>query len=283
MSDRERIRRPEPARTSPVRSLSAAFHTGDGPVGVEPLFAASSSASHASHAPSGGAGSAWSGDDPVSRAVRASCDVVEKAVRRGFGLGRDPSGGTASPWAAWAGGPLAGPWTTGQWVDAMTSAAAQWTQWFDAWSTMARSMMTGAGPGNGAGPGDPPGGAGTASRPTLAAAHAATGALRVTVELRSARAASVELDLTGEPPPGAALEVHGLLAPPAAGAPPITDVTVTVVHSRHSGHGGHGHGHASSGGITNALGSIDQHPAGSYAGAVLAAGRACGTLTVRLT
>jgi hypothetical protein len=80
-----------------------------------------------------------------------------------------------------------------------------------------------------------------------------------------ARAASVQLDL----PPGAAgpLEIHGLLAPAQAKAPPITDVTVEVA----------------GGTVTVAIGGIEHHPAGTYAGAVLAAGRACGTLTVRLT
>lgn len=236
-----------------MRSLSAAFHTGDGP---PPLVAAVAAAA----APAGSdPSSAWSGDDPVSRAVRAGCDVVEKAVRRGFGFGRDPA--STPSWGPWTGGPLAGPWTTGQWVDAMTSATAQWTQWVDAWSAMARSMMYGAEPVQGARPpAQAPSPAPSSSQPHAAALH-------VTVELRTARAASVQLDLTGDPPPGAALEIHGLLAPPAAAAPPITDVTVAVAD----------------GGVRVALGSVDHHPAGTYAGAVLAAGRACGTLTVRLT
>jgi hypothetical protein len=137
----------------------------------------------------------------------------------------------------------------------MTSATAQWAQWIDAWSAMARSMMNGAAPAQGARP------------PSPSPAQPAAAVLHVTVELRAARAASVQLDLTGSPPPGTALEVHGLLAPPAAAAPPITDVTVAV----------------GDGGVQVALGSLDHHPAGTYAGAVLAAGRACGTLTVRLT
>ncbi|HEX8111464.1 MAG TPA: hypothetical protein VF516_27225, partial [Kofleriaceae bacterium] len=70
-----------------------------------------------------------------------------------------------------------------------------------------------------------------------------------------------------QPGAGGALEVHGLLAPAAAAAPPITDVTVAVA----------------GGTVTVAIGAIDHHPAGTYAGAVLAAGRACGTLTVRLS
>jgi len=253
---------------------------------------------------------AWQGDDPVSRAVRAGYDVVEKAVRRGFGLGGDAPGAQAfaSPWAAstrmgpWS--PTAGSWTTGQWIDAMTGAAAQWTQWVDAWATMARSMI--GGDGRAWSPPQPPVGAsdaGTAwsarppevggdhgsarppevsddhwpARPTEAggsarppeAAPASSSGPRVTVELRSARAVTVELDLSSAalPPAGTALEVHGLVAPPAAAAPPITDVAVAVVDA----------------GFTIALGSLEHQPAGTYAGAVLVAGRACGTLTVRLS
>jgi hypothetical protein len=247
MSDRERIRRPEPARTDPVRNLSGAFRNGDSSIAGD---------APASPGPAASNPFAWPGDDPVSRAVRASCDVVEKAVRRGFGLGRDPSPGPSGP--PWMGGSPAGPWagafTTGQWVDAMTAAFAQWTQWLDAWVAMARSSSMG-------------GGAEPAGAWPPAPAHPAppaTAALRLTVELRSARAVTVQLDLA--PGADAALEVHGLLAPAAAAALPITDVTVAVAD----------------GGVTVALGSIEQHPAGTYAGAVLAAGRACGTLTVRL-
>jgi hypothetical protein len=102
-----------------------------------------------------------------------------------------------------------------------------------------------------------------------------TGALRLAVELRTARAVSVQLELSsgsgvsGVSAPGlpAALEVYGLLAPAATAAPPITDVTVAIAD----------------GGVTVTLGSLEHHPAGTYAGAVLTAGRACGTLTVRLT
>lgn len=221
---------------------------------------------------------AWSGDDPVSRAVRAGCDVVEQAVRRGFGVAGDPSTGPATG-PAWAGGlfqgPWTGPWTTGQWVDAMTGAFTTWAQWMDAWSSMVRATMGGA-----AEPGAWPPAASSGSRSGTArpaspspssppssspSSQGATGALHLTIELRTARAASVELDLS----PGAttAFEVHGLLAPAATAAPPITDVSLAVVD----------------GGVHVTLGSIDQHPAGVYAGAVLAAGRACGTLTVRLT
>lgn len=243
---------------------------------------------------------AWQGDDPVSRAVRAGFDVVEKAVRRGFGLGGDAPGAQASaaPWAAapWAAstrmGPwsrTAGSWTTGQWIDAMTGAVAQWTQWVDAWATMARSMV--GGDGRAWSPPQPPAGTGAAwaARPPEAGGHggaarppedggaarppetapASSSVPRVTVELRSARAVTVELDLSSAalPPAGTALEVHGLVAPPAAAAPPITDVAVAVVDA----------------GFTIALGSLEHQPAGTYAGAVLVAGRACGTLTVRLS
>jgi hypothetical protein len=198
---------------------------------------------------------AWP-DDPVSRAVRAGCDVVETAVRRGFGLGR-PGPGAAPSWPGpWNGQP--GPSTAGQWADAMTGAFTLWTQWMDAWAAMARSVMTG----DPTAATWPPGPTGAAA-PQPSPSPAATGGLRVTVELRTARAASVQLDLA---PVTGSLEVHGLLAPPAAAAPPITDVTVTVAD----------------GGAVIALGSLDQHPAGTYAGAVLCAGRACGTLTVRL-
>jgi hypothetical protein len=140
----------------------------------------------------------------------------------------------------------------------MTGAFTQWAQWVDAWTQMARS----------AGESGWPGAMGSALRASGAAAApgASAGASRVTVELRSARAVTVDLDLSTAPGAGAALEVPGLLASAAAGAPPITDVTVAL----------------GPGGITVALGSIDQHPAGTYAGAVLSAGRALGTITVRL-
>jgi hypothetical protein len=238
--------------------VSGAFHNGDS----APVRPAGSGDS-----PSGaGDAFAWSGDDPVSRAVRAGTDVVEKAMRRGFGLARDPS---AAGWASWAapwtgaGGaqpPWMGGWTTGQWIDAMTGAYAQWVQWLDAWSSVARSA---------AGGGEPVAGArthasGSPASPAGGTAHPAA-PLRLTVEVRSARAVCVQLDLL--PGADAPFEVNGLLAPAAAGAPPITDVTVALVD----------------GAAVIALGSIDQHPAATYAGAVLAAGRACGTLTVRLT
>jgi len=186
-------------------------------------------------------------------------------MRRGFGLSRDPS---APGWASWAApwtamgaqAPWMGGWSTGQWVDAMTSAYAQWVpqwvQWVDAWSSVARSAVGGSPVGA-----HPPA---PTSSGTAGTAHSA-GALRLTVEVRSARAVCVQLDLL----PGAAapFEINGLLAPAAAGAPPITDVAISIVD----------------GAAAIALGSIDQHPAATYAGAVLAAGRACGTLTVRLT
>jgi hypothetical protein len=177
----------------------------------------------------------------------------------------------------------------------MTGAVAQWTQWVDAWATMARSMV--GGDGRAWSPPQPPAGAedaGTAwsarppeadgsawpARPpeadgpawparTPETARASSSVPRVTVELRSARAVTVELDLSSGalPPAGTAVEVHGLVAPPAAAAPPITDVAIAVVDA----------------GFTIALGSLDHQPAGTYAGAVLVAGRACGTLTVRLS
>jgi hypothetical protein len=123
---------------------------------------------------------------------------------------------------------------------------------------MARSPMAGGAEPAGAWPPVP-----SRSAPPVPALGTA-GALHLTVELRAPRAVSVQLDLA--PGAGTALEVHGLLAPAAAAAPPITDVSLAVAD----------------GGVTVALGSIEQHPAGTYAGAVLAAGRACGTLTVRL-
>lgn len=251
MSDRERIRRPEPARTEPVRNLSGVFR-GDAPAapGASPDAPAGAGRAAAANP------FAWPDDDPVSRAVRAGCDVVEQAVRRGFGLGGAPSPG--APWMPVAG---PGPWTTGQWVDTMAGAFTMWAQWVDAWSTTARSMTSGGRPG-GAEPGP---GTWSPAPPGPAPSSAAAGPLHLTVELRTARAASVELDLS--PGVSAALEVHGLLAPAAAAAPPITDVSVAIVD----------------GGVKVGLGSIEHHPAGTYAGAVLAAGRACGTLTVRLT
>jgi hypothetical protein len=274
MSDRERTRRPEPARTEPVRHPSAAFR-GDarspGPSPAAPVAATPDTPASAHAAGSDPFG--WPGDDPVSRAVRAGCEVVETAVRRGFGLGRYPAGaagawgsGNGTSWpGAWSGGQPG--WSTGQWVDAMTGAVTLWAQWIDAWSAMARSVITGGA--EPAGAWSSPRSPSPPSPPSPAAAPATgTGALHLAVELRTARAASVQLDLASVPAPGVALEVHGLLAPPAAAAPPITDVTVSV---------------ADDGGVTVALGSLEHHPAGTYAGAVLAAGRACGTLTVRLT
>ena len=277
MSDRERIRRPEPVRTEPVRHPSAAFRGDARSPGPSPSPAAPVAATPDAPASARAAAPdpfAWQGDDPVSRAVRAGCEVVETAVRRGFGLGRYPgataAGGTAGAWGsangtswpgAWSGGQPG--WSTGQWVDAMTGAVTLWAQWIDAWSAIARSVITG-----GAEPAGAWSGPRAPSPPAPASAAAGTRALHLTVELRTARAASVQLDLASVPAPAVALEVHGLLAPPVAAAPPITDVTVSV---------------AADGGVTVALGSIEHHPAGTYAGAVLAAGRACGTLTVRLT
>jgi hypothetical protein len=266
MSDRERIRRPEPVRTEPVRRASGMFRGGAGAGG--PDDASSGSGAGAGAAP--GNPFAWPDEDPVSRAVRAGCEVVEQAVRRGFGGGRAP--GPDLPWLPWAGAgtsggtgdplrPTASPWTTGQWVDTMTSAFTMWTQWVDGWSAAARSVMTGTASPAGSGPGAWP----TTPAPASAPVPSAAGPLHVVVQLDAARAASVQLDLS----PGAAgaLEVHGLLAPASAAAPPITDVTVTVAE----------------GAVTVAIGGIEHYPAGTYAGAVLAAGRACGTLTVRLT
>lgn len=225
-------------------------------------------------------------DDPVSRAVRASCDVVESAVRRGFGLGGSPGSGAAPGGPVWGNG-RPGPWTTGQWVDAMTGAFGLWAQWMDVWAGMARAVMSGE-PGRVSWPPgvpspSPPGSpssSGSPSPPASPAASPSAGALRVTVELRTPRAASVQLDLSSLPTSAststsasaapaapAALEIHGLLAPPAAAAPPITDVTVTIAD----------------GGAVISLGSLDQHPAATYVGAVLCGGRACGTLTVRLS
>lgn len=200
-------------------------------------------------------------------------------MRRGFGLGRPPG-----PWSgAWPPGQPGQPggqpgWTTGQWVDAATGAFTMWAQWLDAWSAMARSIVTGGAEPAGAWPPppmSPPGRSPTGAPSHTHAhphAHAGTGALRLAVELRTARAVSVQLELSpgsgvAAAGPPATLEVYGLLAPAATGAPPITNVTVAIAD----------------GGVTVTLGSIDQHPAGTYAGAVLTAGRACGTLTVRLT
>ncbi|HEX7841432.1 MAG TPA: hypothetical protein VF469_28360, partial [Kofleriaceae bacterium] len=204
---------------------------------------------------------AWPDDDPVSRAARAGCEVVDQAVRRGFGPGRVPSPGPPwMPWVgAWTGGPP-GPWTTGPWIEAMQGAFTTWAQWFDAWSGTARSIVGGGG----ADHAEPVPGESPPVPPSPAPSPVAR-PLHITVELRCARAASVELDLLPGAP--AALEIRGLLAPPAAAAPPIIDVTLAVAD----------------GAVTIALGSVEHHPAATYVGAVLAAGRACGTLTVRLT
>lgn len=216
MSDRERVRRPDLPRTEPVRSGAGLFH-GSG--ASEPF--------------------AWP-DDPVGRAVKAGRDVVESAVRRGFGVGRDTGFGTA---------PASAAWSPGQFVDAMTGMASQWAQWMDAWTQMARTAFAGRD---------------GFARDGAAASASAPAPVRVTVELRSARAASVQLELAALP--DAPLELHGLLAPPAAGAPPITDVQLA----------------ARGDGVVISIGAIDAHPAATYVGAVLAGGRACGTLTVQL-
>lgn len=263
MSDRERIRRPEPVRTDPVRHASGVFRGG---------ARAADAAEGGVDAAAGSEPFAWRDEDPVGRAVRAGCEVVEQAVRRGFGLGRVPF--PEPPWGGASGDPgrPVGPWTTGQWVDAMTGAFAMWTQWLDGWSAAARSVMGGGAPRDGAPgawPASPWGAPSSPAAPAPASPSAGTaGPLHVVVEIRAARAACVQLDLLPGLAPGAgsALEVHGLLAPAAAAAPPITEVTVAVA----------------AGQVTVAIGGIDHHPAATYAGAVLAAGRAAGTLTVRL-
>src|SRR4051812_17848206 len=125
MSDRERVRRHEPARTAPLRNVSGVFRSGDGSGnGPEPTGAEPSAAGPSRPEPSAAGPSrpeqynpfAWPADDPVGRAVRAGRDVVESAMRRGFGLGRDPSSSAsgAPPWAS--GAPWPGAWSTGQWV-----------------------------------------------------------------------------------------------------------------------------------------------------------------------
>jgi hypothetical protein len=257
MSDRERVRRPDPARTHPLRGVAGVFRRADGAPSDHGIGDAPAAA------PPGSNPFAWPGDDPVSRAVRAGCEVVEQAVRRGFGVPGGPAGGL-----------FQGPWTTGQWVDAMTGVVTQWAQWMDAWSSMARSALGGGGaPGRlGSWPAGPLGSARAPSAPAESPSPAPSGApaaLRLSVELRTARAVSVELELSAAVAASgaAAFEIHGLLAPAVAAAPPITDISLGVAD----------------GGVRVTLGSVDQHPAGTYAGAVLSAGRACGTLTVRLT
>jgi len=271
MSDHERKRRPEPARTHPVRHPSSAFRSDAPPAGAGGATTNGHPDGHTDAQAAAGNPFAWPAEDPVSRAVRAGCDVVEAAVRRGFGLGRPPG-----PWGgAWPPGQPGQPgWTTGQWVDAATGAFTMWAQWLDAWSALARSIVTGGAEPAGAWPPPPVSttGRSPAGAPSHTHAHAGTGALRLAVELRTARAVSVQLELSSgsgviASGPSTALEVYGLLAPAATGAPPITDVTVAIA----------------GGGVTVTLGSLEQHPAGTYAGAVLTAGRACGTLTVRLT
>ena len=254
MSERERVRRPDPARTHPLRGIPGVFRRPDG------THADPGAGDAAAGPPPASPPFAWPGDDPVSRALRAGCEVVEQAVRRGFGVSGDPttsSGWAGGRWQAPSSGPSSGSWTTGQWVDAVTGAVTQWVQWVEAWTSMVRASAASAASG--------PARASLASPPAPADAPAPRTTLQLTVELRTARAVRVELDLT----PGAAatFEVHGLLGPAAAAAPPITDVSLTLVDGR----------------VNVALGSIEQHPAGTYAGAILAAGRACGTLTVRLS
>jgi dihydroflavonol-4-reductase len=213
--ERMRVRRPEPARTEPVRHVMGVFR---------------------------GATPAVANDDLVSRAVRAGCEVVDQALRRRSGEMPAP---LPAMWpGAWLADPLrgaSGPPNTAGWLDGMTAALARWVQTVEAWSAMAMP-----------------------ARPPVSSPGGPVDALDVRVELRTARAAAVQLALSPYAGPGRA--VLGLFAPPGVAAPPITDVTLTAVDRC----------------IVITLGSIEHHPVATYTGTVVAAGRTCGTLSVRL-
>jgi len=230
MSDRERVRRPEPARTEPVRNMSGLFRdggSGDGASRDRPPGLWS-----------------WLGDDPVTRAVRAGYEVAERAMRSGYGYSDDADRAAPAPW----GMPL--PMAMAQpWLEMLAATAGQWIEFLTSMTSMT-PVAPPRPPGNGA------------AHPTPAAG------LRVSVELRSARPASVQLDLPALPA-GASLVSHGLHAPPALAAPPITDVAIAI---------------APDGRATIQVAVPDGAPAGLYAGVVVDAadGRVLGTLTVRV-
>jgi hypothetical protein len=249
MTDRERIRRPEPLRTAPIRNLSGLFRQpqhreGDGDGDGEPDDEDHAEARRAAF-----------GDDPISRAVRAGFEVAEQAVRRGF----------ESEPTSWPGSTLG--WTPGAWADTVTGAA---TRWLETWSTILQSAVAATGaaarsaapvrPAHGHAP-DAPG-------PVDAVPAPSTGsALRVSVEVAARRPVAVQVDLTASRAT-AALTTHGLHAPPALGAPAITDVTLAIDDA---------------GRVAVRIAVPDTQPAGAYVGAIVdERGSIAGTLSVRV-
>jgi hypothetical protein len=249
MTDRdrtpERPRRPEVGRTGPIRNLGGLFRSpGHGTPGPGPGSPASSPDIPRPLAP----------DEAVARAVRAGFEVAEQAVRRGLGGARAAFGGDDG--TGEAGGEWSTGWTAGPYVDAVAGAA---TRWIDAWASLVQQAIT-------------VGGAAARSavpaRPAAAgdAATASTSATRLVVEVRSRRPASVQLDLTA--PHDGALATHGLHAPPALGAPALTEVALTV---------------DGDGRLRIRVEVPDTQPAGAYVGAVVtSSGDAIGTIAVRL-
>jgi hypothetical protein len=249
MTDRdrtpERPRRPEVGRTGPIRNLGGLFRSpGHGTPGPGPGSPASSPDIPRPLAP----------DEAVARAVRAGFEVAEQAVRRGLGGARAAFGGDDG--TGEAGGEWSTGWTAGPYVDAVAGAA---TRWIDAWASLVQQAITVGGaaarsavPARPAAPGE--------STPS------STSATRLVVEVRSRRAASVQLDLTA--PHGGALATHGLHAPPALGAPALTEVALTV---------------DGDGRLRVRVEVPDTQPAGAYVGAVVtSSGDAIGTIAVRL-
>lgn len=241
----ERPRRPEAGRTGPIRNLTGVFGSGG--------------AGRPQVAPNDGL-RGLAPDEAVARAVRAGFEVAEQAVRRGlggarqvFGAERNAEPGDTGEGAEWSG------WTAGPYVDAVASAA---TRWIDAWASLVQQAITVTGAAaRSAVPtrsGDPapapaPGGRATA---------------RLVVEVRSRRAASVQLDLSATPSSDGPLATHGLHAAPALGAPPLTEVAIAV---------------DGDGRLRVRVDVPDTQPAGAYVGAVVGSGGdAVGTLAVRL-
>jgi hypothetical protein len=258
MTDRdrtpERPRRPEVGRSGPIRNLGGLFRS--------PGHSSASSASTgaATGAP-GDVPRAFTPDEAVARAVRAGFEVAEQAVRRGLGGARAAFGGDTTgshdgePGADWSTG-----WTAGPYVDAVAGAA---TRWIDAWASLLQQAVTVTGAAARSAVPARPG-------PAAEGAPAPATATRLVVEVRSRRAASVQLDIdhAQRQSAGGALTTHGLHAPPALGAPPLTEVALAV---------------DSDGRLRVRVEVPDTQPAGAYVGAVVtSSGDAIGTLAVRL-
>jgi hypothetical protein len=246
----ERPRRPDVARSGPIRNLTGVFGAGGAGGSARP------------HSAPGDGLRGLAPDEAVARAVRAGFEVAEQAVRRGlggarqvFGAERPEPGDAGGDGAEWTG------WTAGPYVDAVASAA---TRWIDAWASLVQQAITVAGAA--ARSAVPTRSAETAPSPSPSPGVRATA--RLVVEVRSRRAASVQLDLSAPPSGDGALATHGLHAPPALGAPPLTEVAIAVDPD---------------GRLRVRVDVPDTQPAGAYVGAVVGSGGdAVGTLAVRL-